>query len=66
MVVLINFKICDNVKECSGIAVCPVSALTWDDKNKMIIIDDSKCILCKKCEDSCMVGAIKVAKTEEE
>ncbi len=66
MPVLINFKICDNAKECNGIAVCPTKALSWDDKKKTIIIDNSKCISCGKCESACMVDAIRVAKTSKE
>lgn len=66
MPVLINFKICDNAKECSGIAVCPTGALSWDDIKKTIVIDNTKCITCYKCEKSCMVDAIKVAKDQKE
>lgn len=66
MSVLINFKICDNAQECNGIAVCPTGALSWDKKKKSIKIDNEKCISCKKCEKSCMVNAIRVAKNEEE
>ncbi len=66
MAVLINFKICDNAKECNGIAVCPTGALSWNEKKKTIVIDNSKCISCKKCEKACMIGAIRVAKTKEE
>lgn len=66
MSVLINFKICDNAEECSGIAACKTGALSWDDKNKTIKIDNSKCISCDLCESSCMVHAIKVTKTTEE
>ena len=66
MAVLINFKICDNAKECNGVAECPTQALTWDDKNKAIVIDNSKCISCKICEKACMVNAIKVARDDEE
>jgi len=66
MPVLINFKICDNAKECSGIEVCPTGALSWDDKNKTIKIDNSKCISCGKCEKACMVNAIRVARDNEE
>ncbi|MFH1240078.1 MAG: 4Fe-4S dicluster domain-containing protein [Candidatus Diapherotrites archaeon] len=66
MPVLINFKICDNSKDCSGIDVCPVSAFYWDDKNRTIAVDNSKCISCGQCETSCPVGAIRVAKTDEE
>lgn len=66
MPVLINFKICDNSEDCSGIEVCPTGAFQWSEKDKKLVIDESKCILCGKCEKSCPVEAIKVAKNEEE
>jgi len=66
MSILINFKICDNAQECNGIAVCPTGALSWDKDKKSIKIDNEKCISCGKCEKSCMVNAIYVAKNEAE
>ena len=66
MPVLINFKICDNAKECNGIAVCPTGALSWNEKKKSIKIDNEKCLSCGLCEKSCMVDAISVAKNEKE
>lgn len=66
MAILINWKICDNSKDCNGPPVCPVKALTWDDKKKTLKIDNSKCISCGACEKACSVGAIHVAKTDEE
>lgn len=66
MPVLINFKICDNSVDCNGIRVCPTGAFYFDEKNKTITVDGSKCIDCGKCEDSCPVSAIRVAKSEEE
>jgi len=66
MSVLINFKICDNSKDCNGIQVCPTKTITWDEKNKSLKIDNSKCISCGKCEASCPVNAIRVAKDEKE
>lgn len=42
MAVLVNFKICDNAKECSGIEVCPTQALSWDEKEETIVIDNNK------------------------
>jgi len=63
--VLINFKICDNAAECSGIEACPVNAFYWDKKDKKLAVDDSKCILCGKCE-CCPVDAIYVVKNERE
>lgn len=66
MPVLINFKICDNAKECSGIAVCPTGAISWDEGQKTIVIDNTKCISCGKCVGPCPVQAIRVARTDEE
>lgn len=66
MAVLVNFKICDNAKECGGIAVCPTGALSYDEDNETIVIDNDKCISCGLCEKECPIGAIMVAKTEEE
>ena len=66
MSILINWKICDNAKECSGIEICPTKALFWDEENKKIIIDNSKCINCGKCVEACKVNAIHLAKTDEE
>ncbi len=66
MSVLINFKICDNAKDCNGIAVCKTGALSWDEENKSITIDNSKCISCGACEKACMVHAIRVAKSAKE
>ena len=66
MSVLINFKICDNAKECNGAAVCKPGALSWDGQTKTLVIDNSKCTSCRLCERVCMVNAIKVAKTDEE
>jgi Fe-S-cluster-containing hydrogenase component 2 len=66
MPVLINWKICDNAKECNGIASCPTGALSWDKKKQRIIIKNEKCICCGVCVDSCMIGAIHLAKNEKE
>lgn len=37
---------------------------SWGEEG--LIIDNTKCISCGKCEKACMVSAIKVAKSEEE
>ncbi|MCM1053496.1 MAG: 4Fe-4S binding protein [Ruminococcus sp.] len=66
MSVLVNFKICDNAKECGGITVCPTGALSWDEEKESIKIDNDKCISCGLCEKECPIGAINVAKTEDE
>lgn len=66
MAVLVNFKICDNAKECGGVAVCPTGALSYDDDKETIVIDNDKCISCGLCEKECPIGAILVAKNEDE
>lgn len=66
MSVLVNFKICDNAKECGGIAVCPTAALSYDEEKNTIVIDNEKCISCGLCEKECPIGAIQVAKNNEE
>lgn len=66
MAVLVNFKICDNAKECGGIAVCPTGALSWNEEKETIEIDNDKCISCGLCEKECPIGAIMVAKSNEE
>jgi len=66
MPAIINFKICDNSEDCSGIEACPTGAMYWDKENKVITVDNSKCTSCGACEKACPVGAIRVAKTEDE
>lgn len=57
MKALINYKICDNAPECSGIAVCPVKAMYYDEQQKQVVVADS-CTNCGLCEKECPVGAI--------
>ena len=75
MAVKINFNICDNSPECSGIAACDTGALFWDKNGINILgepgvlaVNNSKCISCEKCigEEGCPVGAIIFAPSDEE
>lgn len=66
MPAIINHKICDNASACGGINVCPVGAFTYNENTKRIEIDNTKCISCGACEKTCPIGAIGVAKTNEE
>ncbi|MDA3837145.1 MAG: 4Fe-4S dicluster domain-containing protein [Nanoarchaeota archaeon] len=66
MTVLINFKICDNAQECSGIEACPTGAIYWNSDDKKITIDNSKCISCMRCEEACPSEAIRVGKNKTE
>lgn len=75
MAIKLNFNICDNAPECSGIAVCPTGALYWDEQaisplaeKGCLCVNNEKCISCGNCvgEDGCPVGAIVFASSEDE
>ena len=66
MSVLINFKVCDNSPDCTGIQDCPTGALYWDEEKRTIAFNEDDCTLCGVCEDACLVDAIRVASTDEE
>lgn len=66
MSVFVNFKICDNAEECSGVEVCPSGALYWDKDEKTVKSDNSKCISCDVCARACPAGAIYVAHNAKE
>ncbi|MDR0859527.1 MAG: 4Fe-4S binding protein [Candidatus Peribacteria bacterium] len=66
MPAIINFKICDNSPECSGVEVCPVKAMIYDEEKDSLVIHNEKCISCGMCESACPIGAISVAKTAKE
>ncbi|MDR2934027.1 MAG: 4Fe-4S binding protein, partial [Rickettsiales bacterium] len=63
---LINFKICSNNSPCNAIPICPTEAVTWDDINKTLKIDNEKCISCGACAKSCPPMAIRIAKSKQE
>lgn len=66
MAVLINFKICDNAPECPCIGVCAQKAIFYNQEKKTLVVDNSKCISCGTCEKECPVGAMRVAKDDQE
>nr|NIO45032.1 hypothetical protein [Candidatus Aenigmarchaeota archaeon] len=49
MPILFNFKVCDNASACNGIGACPVKAITWNDEQKTLVVDNSKCTSCGLC-----------------
>ena len=66
MPTIINFKICDNSADCNALTGCPKGCFSWDDKEKTIKIDNSKCSGCSACEDFCPIGAIRFAKDDKQ
>lgn len=66
MPAIINFKICDNARECSGIAICPTKAMHYDEEKQTIVIDKEKCTSCGLCRPECPIGAIQIGRTDEE
>lgn len=66
--VIINEKMCDNAKECSGIMVCPTGAIFWNEAEGKIDVDNELCVSCGKCvnEEGCPVGAIRVVDNKED
>ena len=66
MPVIINHKICSNMKFCDVLRVCPTGAVYWNDGAKRLEIDNSKCVSCGLCMKACPLVAIKVYKTQLE
>jgi len=66
MTILINFKICDNSPDCNWISSCPKKAFYFDEARDTIAVDEKLCTNCGICMKSCLVGAIKCARTKEE
>jgi NAD-dependent dihydropyrimidine dehydrogenase PreA subunit len=59
---LIRFFIIN--EKCPGCAMCvktcPTNAITFVEKKKPVILDESKCIKCRTCYDICKMGAVGI------
>lgn len=66
MTILINFKICDNSPDCNWISSCPKKAFYFDEIKNTIAVDEKLCNNCGICAKSCLVWAIKCARTKDE
>lgn len=62
---IINFNKCDNSPECDAVKVCPVKAISYDQKKQKIVIDKDKCINCGLCVNTCQAGALKMVSNED-
>jgi NADH-quinone oxidoreductase subunit F len=59
---LISYYIID--EKCPGcglcVKACPVEAITFVEKKKPVILDQSKCIKCVACYDVCNLRAVGI------
>lgn len=54
----VNKTLCPQNHACPSVKVCPVGAITQNGFD-LPQIDNSKCIMCKKCINFCPKKAIK-------
>ncbi|MDO9518342.1 MAG: 4Fe-4S binding protein [Methanosarcinaceae archaeon] len=59
MSVTLNYNKCDSAPACVGARVCPTNAMTYDLSARKPVIDESLCIDCNICVQSCPHGAIQ-------
>ena len=58
---LIRFFIKDSCPGCGMcVKTCPTDAITFVEKKKPVILDESKCIKCRTCYDICKMGAVGI------
>jgi Fe-S-cluster-containing hydrogenase component 2 len=60
MAIIVNKHRCPGNHSCPAVRVCPVNAIIQDGF-KAPVIDEKKCINCKKCVMFCPMGAIQQA-----
>ncbi|UCD03905.1 MAG: 4Fe-4S binding protein [Candidatus Woesearchaeota archaeon] len=65
MVIIINYKVCDQGRGCPCIAACPNDAWYWDEKNQRPAVNNSKCNDCGICTKVCPARVISGALDEE-
>jgi Fe-S-cluster-containing hydrogenase component 2 len=51
--------VCWHCKPCKAMENCPTKALKRNVKG-LVFVDEKKCVGCKKCSETCIVGAIKL------
>ena len=59
MGIYIDKNLCKHCNECVGLNFCPMEVYSKDEKTNGIVIDDTKCVECGLCVNSCPNGAIK-------
>jgi len=58
-------NICRQCGDAPCVKACPVGALIRDEKTNAIIVDQKKCIGCKKCTEACPFDAINFIEKRE-
>jgi anaerobic dimethyl sulfoxide reductase subunit B (iron-sulfur subunit) len=60
--VAVSCVACDEPRCIEG---CPTQAITWDERQKRIVIDKEKCVACGLCAERCKYGSITMALSDE-
>lgn len=63
-----EFEVVRNEKRCTLCRICERQCACgvhgYDEKNKIMISDDSKCVDCQRCVSFCPTHALKIVKTD--
>jgi Fe-S-cluster-containing hydrogenase component 2 len=51
--------VCWHCNPCNAMENCPMEALVRNEEG-LIIVDEEKCVGCRKCMETCTIGAIRL------
>jgi Na+-translocating ferredoxin:NAD+ oxidoreductase subunit B len=60
---VVNPDLCQGALDC--IPRCPVEAIRYDDETSSAVIDDTKCLGCGICVETCPYGAFELKRREK-
>lgn len=52
-----DFEKCNNCQQC--ISICPVNAISFDEKQNKVLINENDCVHCVLCAEKCSQKALK-------